>query len=47
VRLVRKEPGLSAAEMGERLGVSRERVRQLLEALGYKWQPGCWRKAKR
>ena len=45
--MIRKEPSLPAAEIGKRLGVSRERVRQLLDALNYEWHPGQWkRKAK-
>ena len=44
-RLVKKEPGLSAAEIGRRIGgITRERVRQLLDALDYEWHPGHWKK---
>lgn len=40
-RLVKADPTLAAAEIARAVGVSRERVRQLLEEMGYRLE---WRK---
>lgn len=41
-RLVRADPTRPAAEIARSVGVSRERVRQILEDLGYRLE---WRKS--
>jgi len=43
--LLKKDPTLSLAEIGRRVGVSPARVGQLMEAMGYEWRAE-WRKAK-
>jgi len=44
-RMVKADPTITAAAIAEQAGVSRERVRQLLEEMGYELQ--CvWRKRR-
>ncbi len=45
-RMVRADPSIAAAEIARQAGVSRERVSQLLDAMGYELVK-VWRKKKR
>ena len=44
-RMVKADPTVSAAEIAREAGVSRERVRQILEDMGYELRR-VWRKKR-
>jgi predicted transcriptional regulator len=46
-RLVTLNPRITVAELAKRTRVSRQRIYQLLDKLGYTLEPGRWRKKKK
>jgi DNA-directed RNA polymerase sigma subunit (sigma70/sigma32) len=45
-RMVKADPTVSAAEIARKAGVSRERIRQILDEMGYELRCS-WRKRRR